>query len=205
MTFIKQQAQRGFTLLELLVAIAIFGIIGVLATGGLSAILDQSAIANDALNRLNQVQRSVRFITNDLNQLHPRSVRDELGSGYELPVVADGQNVYLLRFSREGWRNPAGLPRSTQQRVQYRLEDKKLYREHWVVMDRSLGLEPVALELLDGVETIEFEFLDFDDVWQQQWPPVKPGGQTEYWPRAIRVTFELEGTGSIQRLIEVAG
>jgi len=197
--------QSGFTLLELLVAIAIFGIIGVLATGGLSAILDQNAIANDALQRLNQIQRTVRFITNDLGQLHPRGVRDELGSGTELPVIADGQDIYLVRFTREGWRNPVGLTRSTQQRVQYRLEDKKLIREHWIVLDRTLGQEPVELELLDNVQLVEFEFLDYENIWQQQWPPVKAGGQGELWPKAIRITIELEGTGRIQRLVEVAG
>ena len=111
----------------------------------------------------------------------------------------------MLRFSREGWRNPAGLPRSTIQRVQYRLDEETLIREHWRVLDRTLASEPVTLELLEGVTELEFEYLDYSDQWQTQWPPVKPGGETELWPRAVRINLTLKNAGVVQRLIEVAG
>jgi general secretion pathway protein J len=197
--------QRGFTLLELLVAMAIFAIIGLAATGGLNAVIDQSAAAKRSLTELNELQRAMRFLTTDLYELHPRAVRDELGRGDEAALIANGQDVYLIRFSREGWRNPAGLPRSTIQRVQYRLEEETLIREYWPVLDRTLAAEPIALELLEGVTELEFEYLDYTDQWQTQWPPVKPGGDTELWPRAIRINLTLRNTGKLQRLIEVAG
>ncbi len=197
--------QSGFTLLELLVAMAIFAIIGLAATGGLNAVIDQSTAATSGMKDLTQLQRSILFLTNDLYQMHPRVVRDELGRGEEKPLVADGQDNYLLRFSREGWRNPAGLPRGTIQRVQYRLEEETLIREHWVVTDRTLSLPPVELELLTNVTDIQFEYLDYSNQWQSIWPQVKPGGGTEEWPRAVRVTITLKNIGEIQRLIEIAG
>ena len=61
--------QRGFTLLELLVAMAIFAIIGLAATAGLNAIIDQSTRANRSLNELNDLQRALRFLTIDLYQM----------------------------------------------------------------------------------------------------------------------------------------
>jgi len=195
--------QSGFTLLELLVAIAVFAIIGVLATGGLNAVLDQSAIASDGLERLNRIQRSVRLISDDLYQLHPRTVRDELGRATEAPVIANDQNDFLIRFSRAGWRNPAGLPRSSIQRVQYRLEEGELIREYWPVLDRTLGLEPESTVLLDDVAEVDFEFLDYDNVWQQQWP--SQDTEQSQWPKAVRIKIEIEGLGTLQRLIEVAG
>jgi general secretion pathway protein J len=195
----------GFTLLELLVAMAIFAIIGLAATGGLNAVIDQSTAARSAMKDLNQLQRSILFLTNDLYQMHPRVVRDELGRGDEKPLLADGQDNYLLRFSREGWRNPAGLPRGNIQRVQYRLEEETLIREHWVVTDRTLSLEPVELELLNNVTDIKFEYLDYSNQWQSLWPQVTSGGETEEWPRAVRVTITLKNIGEIQRLIEIAG
>jgi general secretion pathway protein J len=197
--------QQGFTLLELLVAMAIFAIIGLAATGGLNAVIDQSLAAKNSLTELNDLQRAMRFLTTDLYQLHPRIVRDELGRGDEPALLANGQDDYLIRFSREGWRNPAGLPRSTIQRVQYRLEEETLIREQWPVLDRTLASEPTALELLEGVTELEFEFLDYSDQWQIQWPPVTPGGATEVWPRAIRINLTLKNNGKLQRLIEVAG
>jgi len=195
--------QSGFTLLELLVAIAVFAIIGVLATGGLNAVLDQSAIASDGLERLNRIQRSVRLISDDLYQLHPRTVRDELGRATEAPVIANDQNDFLIRFSRAGWRNPAGLPRSSIQRVQYRLEEGELIREYWPVLDRTLGLEPESTVILDDVAEVDFEFLDYDNVWQQQWP--SQDTEQSQWPKAVRIKIEIEGLGTLQRLIEVAG
>lgn len=195
----------GFTLLELLVAMAIFAIIGLAATGGLNAVIDQSTAARSGMKDLTQLQRSILFLTNDLYQMHPRIVRDELGRGEEKALLADGQDNYLLRFSREGWRNPAGLPRGNIQRVQYRLEEETLIREHWVATDRTLSLEPVKLELLNNVTNVEFEYLDYSNQWQQRWPQVKPGGGTEEWPRAVRVTITLKNIGEIQRLIEIAG
>ena len=197
--------QQGFTLLELLVAMAIFAIIGLAATGGLNAVIDQSLAAKNSLTELNDLQRAMRFLTTDLYQLHPRIVRDELGRGDEPALLANGQDDYLIRFSRECWRNPAGLPRSTIQRVQYRLEEETLIREQWPVLDRTLASEQTALELLEGVTELEFEFLDYSDQWQIQWPPVTPGGANEVWPRAIRINLTLKNNGKLQRLIEVAG
>jgi len=201
----KHSQQQGFTLLEILVAVAIFGIIGVLATGGLSAIIDQSVIATDGMKRLNQMQRSMRLLTQDLYQLHPRVVRDELGRGEEDAVISNDQDVFIIRFSREGWRNPAGLPRANIQRVQYRIEENTLIREHWPVLDRPLGLEPVKAEILDGVTELTIEFLDYDNEWQELWPPFTGDNSNDVWPRAVRVRLTLEGMGEITRLIEVAG
>ncbi|MDG1463322.1 MAG: type II secretion system minor pseudopilin GspJ [Gammaproteobacteria bacterium] len=195
----------GFTLLELLVAMAVFSIVGLAATAGLNAVIDQSSLATSSMKDLSQLQRSIVFLTNDLYQMHPRVVRDELGRGDETPLLADGQDSYLLRFSREGWRNPAGLPRGTIQRVQYRLEEETLIREHWAVTDRTLGLEPIELELLNNVTDVKFEYLDYGNQWNSLWPSVKPGGETEEWPRAVRVTITLKNIGEIQRLIEISG
>lgn len=197
--------QQGFTLLELLVAMAIFAIIGLAATAGLNAIIDQSTRANQSLNELNELQRAIRFLTTDLYQMHPRGVRDELGRGDEAPLIADNQGDYLIRFSREGWRNPAGIPRSSIQRVQYRLEGTTLVREYWPVLDHTLSLEPIKTDLLDNVENIEFEYLDYTGQWQNQWPPIQPDSAAEEWPRAVRLRLSLKNNGEIERLIEVAG
>jgi len=208
---------KGFTLLELLVAMAIFAVLGTMAVGGLNAVVDQQALARDDMEFLQNLQRTVRVLTDDLYQLHPREVRDMLGQQREAPLIADGTGDYLVRLSREGWRNPIGtIPRSTVQRVQYRIEDDKLIREHWPVLDPVLGTEVVERVLLEDVEAVTIEYLDDQNEWQSAWPPLSatqvpvpvspltlPG--TAPPPRGIRFRIDIRGFGEIERLIEVPG
>ncbi len=205
----RKPAQGGFTLLELLVAMGIFAIIGAMALGGLNAVVGQESQARIQTERLAALQRALRLMTNDFGGAMPRFVRDELGTPCkELPLVADGRIGYLIQLTRSGWPNPANLPhRGTLQRVQYRLEDGKLIREYWPVLDRVLGQEPRTEELLTGVKDVKLLFYDAGDgagEWQQQWPPLRDANTTAGdRPRAIQVTLELDDWGTIERLIEV--
>lgn len=202
---LSAERQSGFTLLELLVTMAVFAVFSVMALGGLNNFLTQQALVNEELARLDQLQRAMRTLTNDLGQAQPRCVRDELGLSREASFLADGRGEFLLRFTRGGWRNPAGLARGTLQRVQYRLDDNTLLREYWPTLDRVLGLEPRSEILLDDLDELRLEFLDEGDRWQSLWPPLRAGGSStcEQRPRAVRITLELAGWGELQRLVEV--
>ncbi|MEO8223715.1 MAG: type II secretion system minor pseudopilin GspJ [Gammaproteobacteria bacterium] len=198
--------QSGFTLLELLVAMGIFAIIGVMAMGGLNAIVDQTSQSQVQAERLASLQRAVRLITTDLASADPRYVRDILGQDKELPFLANGTGGYLVRLTRGGWPNPANLPyRGTLQRVQYRLDDGKLLREYWPVLDvGGLGQDPRSEVLLTGVKDAKLLFYDPDQgtgEWSPQWPPLR--NQAPARPRAVQVNLDLEDWGEIERLIEV--
>ena len=208
MKVIFPQRQSGFTLLELLVAMGIFAVIGAMALGGLNAIVGQQTQAAIQTERLAKLQRAIRLLTTDFSSAEPRYIRDELGSDRELPLTTEGRGQFLVRLTRGGWPNPAGLPhRGTLQRVQYRLEDDKLFREYWPVVDPVLGDKPRSEELLSGVKSVKLLFLDSSPgagEWQPQWPPLRnaaaaPAGR----PRAVRVTLDLEEWGEIERLMEM--
>lgn len=199
---------RGFTLLELLVAMAIFAVIGALALGGLNAVLAQQEIARRQLDRLNDVQRAVRLLTADFSQLNPRYVRDALGTP-ELPIVSPCTVEYLVCLTRDGWRNPfAQFPRGTLQRVQYALEDGKLARSYWAVMDRTLVNEPREQVLLEDVEAFEVAYLDQASTtgeWSLQWPPLTStgGASSNAVLEAVRISITLKDWGEIVRIVEV--
>ncbi|RMF99253.1 MAG: type II secretion system protein GspJ [Gammaproteobacteria bacterium] len=200
----SRHGSRGFTLLELLVAMAIFAIISVLALGGLNAVATQQSLTRSNLDDLARLQRAFDSLERDLGQLYPRPVRDELGQDREAALLADGRDDYLLRLTRGGWRNPAQLPRGSLQRVQYRLAERQLIREYWPVLDHPLGMEPISQVLLDGVDAVQVEFLDADGQWREQWPPLSALNDPAIpRPRAARLTLELDGWGEIQRLVEM--
>lgn len=197
----------GFTLLELLVAMGIFAVIGAMALGGLNTVVDQTTVARDQMDRLSRLQRAMRLMSGDFNSLAPRFVRDELGTAGEAPLLADGRLFGVeLRLTRGSWPNPAGLPhRGTLQRVQYRLEDDKLIREYWPVMDHVLGQEPRSEELLSGVNEFKLLYLDTQDEWQSQWPPAQTGSAgSSQRPRAVRIELDLQDWGPVERVLEVA-
>lgn len=197
---------RGFTLIEVLVAMAIFAVLAAFAYGALSQTLLSAEILNDRMDRLQALQRTIRTLTDDLQQLAPRPVRDELGDNFRPALDTGFQTGFAMELTRGGWNNPIVLPRSTLQRAAYRLEDDELVRYHWYTLDRTLSNEPVGVVLLDGVESIQFRFiLDNNDV-SEQWPPQNQRGQSgvRQRPRAVEVILRLVNEGEIRRLVEVA-
>ncbi|MET0656907.1 MAG: type II secretion system minor pseudopilin GspJ [Steroidobacteraceae bacterium] len=200
---------RGFTLMEVLVAVAIFTVIGVMALSGYNELTNQGVLATKSTARVRQVQGAVFRMVQDFEQLEPRPVREPLGQSMEPALEAKMGTSPLVMFSRAGWSNPAGVQHPTIQRVAYRVEDGKLFRDYWVVMDRTQTLQPISTELLSGVKAASLRFMDMSRQWNEQWPP--PGHVSavpqfpDFRPIAVEITLELEDWGKITRIVEVAG
>jgi general secretion pathway protein J len=195
----------GFTLLELLVAMGIFAIIGAMALGGLNAIVGQSTQAQENTDRLTKLQRAVRLLTNDLGSLQPRFARDDLSAGGAYLPLKTNDISFDIQGSRGGWRNPAGLPfRGTLQRFQYRLDDGKLYREYWPVVDHPQIEKPKSEQLLSGVKSLKFWYFDAQNNRYDQWPPPTSTGSIDDRPKGIQFILDLEDWGEIERWVEVA-
>jgi general secretion pathway protein J len=200
--------ERGFTLLELLVAMAIFAILGTLALSGYTELQRQSEYAEQRLERTREVQRAIQAIAQDLGQIEPRPVREPLGETVLPAVLATESIEYGIQFTRAGWSNTAGLARPTLQRVGYRLDGEGLWRDHWPVLDRTLVMEPVRVKLLTQVRTVRFRFMNASREWVDRWPAndgTALTGSERLRPAAVEVTLELEDWGVIRRVIEVAG
>lgn len=198
---------RGFTLLEIIVAVAILAIMGLMSYRAVRDARLQSEIATTHMDRLREVQRAVQILVSDFRTLAPRPVRELIGDGYRPALMRDPNSVALFELTHAGWPNGAGTPRGTLQRVSYRLEDRKLIRDHWTVIDPTLANEPVKRELLEGVERVEVRYLDAGRSWDVQWPPLGGTGDRALRarPLAIEITLRLEDYGEIKRLVEVAG
>jgi len=93
------------------------------------------------------------------------------------------------------------------QRVAYRLQDNKLERAYWNALDRVMSVEPTSTVLIDQVRAVSFRFMDQNQGWHEQWPPLGYSGPdaARLRPIAVEITLDLEDWGKIVRLVEVAG
>jgi len=191
----------GFTLLELMVAITIFAILGLMSSQMLNNMIRQNDIIDQRGERLIGLQRAMTIMQRDLTQIWSRSVREEYGDDWLASV--DSSQTRPLEFTRTGWRNPLGHRRSELQRVAYEHRETTLYRYYWNVLDRAIDSEPLEQVMLEDVLAVEFELLDGNgDSWPQQgFSPGASGPLLDL--AAIRVRFDLAGYGEITRLWEV--
>jgi len=149
----------------------------------------------------------------DFASLEPRPIREPLGDSLRPALLADSRNDQIAEFTHSGWSNPAGVPRSTLQRVAYTLEDGRLMRTYWVTLDRTLTAEPVRTMLLDRVKSVKLRFMTNQRRFTDQWPAATVGGAVgpnaaraaSSLPIAVEITLDLEDWGEIKRLVEVAG
>lgn len=198
---------RGFTLVEVMVAVFIFGILAMLAYGGYNQLARQSDIVDSNAGRSRAIQSAMQRMSEDFAMIEPRPVREPLGESIEPALRSDARTEMLAELTRSGWSNPAGVSRSTLQRVAYRLENNKLQRAYWNALDRTMTAEPTAATLLDKVRTVSFRFMDQNQSWHEQWPPLGYSGPdaARLRPIAVEITLDLEDWGKVVRLVEVSG
>ena len=187
-----------------MVAVAVFGVMSVIAWGALGNSLTNVDLLTERMNRLQAIQRTMRFLSSDLMQATPRSVRDEVGDSRLPAMLSSAAGNFAIEFTHGGWRNPAGLPRSTLQRTAYRLEDDELIRYHWRVLDRTYANEPVATVLLDNVESLLFLFYTDTGESTDVWPPQGGPATLRMRPRAVEILLTLPDEGEVTRLLEIA-
>lgn len=206
----------GFTLVEILVAMLIFAIMGTMAYAGLDSVVQQRTRNEGVMKRLRQVQLAMSIMSRDFAQLAPRPVRNDLGSSGG-PLLANPDNVPPILLTRGGWSNPLGLTRSTQERVAYSLEDGKLMRSFWPELDISVAAVPVKQVLLPDVTAVKIMYADSTGQFQDTWPETGENGAPPaitrvqaaagggVLPEAVSITLTLKDWGTVTRIVEVAG
>lgn len=198
MSSINHSRQRGFTLLEVLVAIAVFAMLSLSAYQVMNNVMRSDAQSKDHNQRLKEIQRATIMMDNDFRQIVARKSRlngeepndKVLQAGeYLLDSSSDG-----IMFVRTGWQNPQAMfPRGDVTRVGYRVVDDQLERVWFRYPDNVIGEKPLVKVLLDGVTKLQFSFFA-DKKWQDKWDTA------DKLPEGIKVTMTLKDFGEIERI-----
>ena len=199
---IARAEQQGFTLLEVLIAIAIFSVVSLASFTIFDTVLRGDENSKIRSDRQNELQRAFLLMDRDFTQIAKRSMRvnGEAPSNSFLQTSDDSflADEQAIAFVRNGWTNPGLLlPRSDMQRVAYRVVDETLQRLHYNFVDAVVGQEPKIRPLISQVTNLTFEFYD-GSKWQDKW-----SGST--LPQAIAIEIETEVYGLIRRQFLVAG
>ena len=189
----------GFTLFELVVAVAVFAVMGAIAYPGLTQMAKTGQAVNESNQRISDLQFAMAYMSRDWLQVSPRGVRNRYGDE-EPNIVLDDDG---LAFTRGGRSNLLQQKRSRLQRVRYFASDGKLIRQYWKSLDQGIGEEPHATVLLEGVESFEASFLDGSERTVYSWPPVDQSRKLD--AVALRLSIDLEDFGVITRILEIPG
>ena len=190
-TSVKFSGQQGFTLLEILIALAIFAIMSMMAYAGLAAILDARASTVPRAQQLAELQTTLYLLNEDLSQVINRSIRDELGTSEPAFSVGRGNEILVFTRTVPSWSTNAG--ENSLLRVSYSLEQDVLYRQVWSLPDRTQQTEYRRRKLMTAKSVLLKQY----NSSSQTWEPFTGGGGV---PTALDISFNLDGLGTIHRL-----
>ncbi len=189
-----QQSASGFTLVELLVAVLVFGLLAASAYSGLNVLSLAVGAQRDRSLALAELQRAVATLDSDLRQLVSRRGRDR--EGRLLPVLRGDSEILLAR--RAGRVNPAELPRSQLQQFEWRLDQNVLVRHSWPEVDSAPDSPPSGRTVFGQVTAVEFRFRDSAGAWHRQWPASSP---PQVLPSAVEYVLDTPVFGSVRRVV----
>lgn len=189
---------RGFTFIEMLLATAIFALVGLASVAVLDSVTRSDSASQQAMQRLQRLQQMMMLLDRDLWQITPRQIRVN-GEAPNKVLLAGGNNWLEsddggISFSHAGWTNPGMvLARSEVQLVGYRLKERRLERLFYLYPDAVTGTEPQVQLLLEDIDGFKVMFLDAEGVWQDSWNQQK-------YPKALKFTLQQPTSGEIERI-----
>jgi general secretion pathway protein J len=192
-------SEAGFTLVELLVALAIFAMISVAGVTLLRSGSDTQIAVKSRLEDYSRANRLYNAMEGDLAQAVIRPVRDQAGA--PVPAFTVGNAAVpgaLFGFVRAGWSNYDDAPRAGLQRIAYTLEGGALKRLSWPMLDGAAPSD--AATLVENVTAVRLRFRDEKGGWRSDWTAI----DADALPRAVELRLTIQGKPE-QRMLFLVG
>lgn len=175
--------EGGFTLVEVMIALAIFSMLAVAGVAILSFSVRAGAASGARLDDAAALDRTVSILSADLGQAVDRPVRDEAGTVRPAFVGESGPAAApMLQLVRLGWTNLDDSPRATVQKVAYQLDGGALERIAWPHPDGAAPLPPAVL--MTGVREVRLRYR-IAGAWSDRWD----GAAGTALPQAMELTL----------------
>ncbi len=205
-----RRTARGLTLIEVMVAIAIFAVLGVLSYRAVSSMIATRDRMEAEYARWRQIARVMQLIDNDLTQLAPRPTGGTVQVQDALTLMRGGTQTQLMLVRHDG--SNGGVETRT-----WRVEDGTLFltrqREATTTQNKDKNTDAGATSasadtsnarndaMLDRVKSLNWRFVTSDGKESDTWPP--GANLNGLLPAAIRMELELDDVGKVTRLFAV--
>ena len=195
----------GFTLIEILIALVIFAIMGVLAAMSLHSIIRTREQLKKSDHQLLQLQITMTLLRRDMSQAINRNIRDANGNEESaFSASSDGDIV----FTRAGLTNPFDMNRqSDMQRVGYKLQGDKLVRLTWDVLDQAPHSQPESQTILSNVQSLQWQFIGDNGTTSLNWPPASKINLSDVYqsplPKVVLLVVKIKNEGILQGVFPI--
>jgi general secretion pathway protein J len=187
----SHRAARGMTLIELMVALAIFAILGVVSLRAITATTESHQKLTNSLQRWGEISRFLQLVELDLMQaVSQPSSSGSVGPPSMLVVQAATGSISEISFIKlDGGSNSV-------RRRGYRLVGDRVMLLRWPGVD--VASNPTNDVVLEEVKALHVSLFTSTGQRSAFWPTEPASAAT--LPAAIELELELPDAGTIRRL-----
>lgn len=193
----------GFTLIEILIALMIFAIIGVIAARSLQSIIQLHHQIKQENQKITRLMLGMTLIRRDIENAIYQQVREGDASN---EAVFVGNKTQLL-FLRTGLLNPTALRQSNLETVQYSVEGNHLVRVS-LNFNAAKTAKPMKENLFDQVQSVHWQYISSNGKISAVWPMPKQKNTLQTvppdpLPRVVLMVVKLNNDRTIEGVFPV--
>lgn len=188
-------ATAGMTLIEMLVALAIFAVLGIMGYRAAATAMDSRQRVAAEMQRWRDIANFVQIVETDLTQFVERPAVAAVamaGSGHGLALTSSGSGSQITFLKLDGGGTSV-------RRRGYRIDGERILQLRWPGTDSVAS--PESHVVLENVVGLRCTVMTGDGKRHADWPPSVSTAAIK--PAALEIEMELPDAGTIRRLIAI--